>query len=178
MVLLQSQVHDNKHLNGRTMAGVLRLDGSSVLQFDGVSRPYSYAGDNWDRFYETGETWTNSLSLSGGSDVQTFRFSAADLRNKGILPNTAFERTNFTISTNGKYANKLTLNAKVMYSHEYAKNRPQLSDSPANAPQALWRIPNNINVLDFLGDPDKPGAIPEGVDPALLSIYAQGSINP
>ena len=107
-----------------------RLDGSPVLQFDGVARPYSYAGDNWDRFYQTGETWTNSLSLTGGGDVQTFRFSAADLRNKAILPNSGFERTNFTVSTNGKYANKLTLNAKVMYSHEYAKNRPQLSDSP------------------------------------------------
>ena len=154
------------------------LDGSPVLQFDGVTRPYSYAGDNWDRFYQTGETWTNSLSLSGGGDVQTFRFSAADLRNKSILPNSGFERTNFTVSTNGKYANKLTLNAKVMYSHEYAKNRPQLSDSPANAPQALWRIPNNINVLDFQGDPAKPGAIPEGVDPALLNIYAQGSTTP
>jgi TonB-linked SusC/RagA family outer membrane protein len=155
-----------------------RLDGSSVLQFDGVSRPYSYVGDNWDRFYQTGETWTNSLALSGGSDKQTFRFSASDLRNKGVLPNTAFERTNLTLSTNGKYGEKLTLNAKVMYSHEFAKNRPQLSDSPANAAQALWRIPNNINVLDFKGDPEKLGAIPEGVDPALLTIYAQGAANP
>ncbi len=33
-------------------------------------------------------------------------------------------------------------------------------------------------MLDFLGDPKKPGAIPEGVDPALLSIYAQGSDEP
>ena len=47
-----------------------------------------------------------------------------------------------------------------------------------NAPQGLWRIPNNINVLDFQGDPNKPGAIPEGVDPALLNIYAQGSTTP
>lgn len=155
-----------------------KMDGSSVLQFDGVSRPYSYTGDNWKRFYQTGSTLTNSFALNGGSDKQTFRFSAADLRNQGILPNTAFNRTNLTISTTGRYADKLTLNAKVMYSNEYAKNRPVLSDSPGNAPQALWHMANNINVLDLYGDPQKPGAIPQGVDPALLLIYAQGGSTP
>jgi TonB-linked SusC/RagA family outer membrane protein len=154
------------------------FDGSPVLQFDGVARPYSYVGDNWKRFYETGKTWTNSLALSGGNDVQSFRFSVADLQNTGILPNNSFDRTNVTLSTNGKYMNKLTLNAKVMYSHEKAKNRPVVSDSPGNAPQAMWRIPGNINVLDFIGDPNKPGAIPQGVDPALLSVYAQGNPEP
>lgn len=150
------------------------FDGSPVLQFDGVARPYSYTGDNWERFYKTGQTWTNSLALSGGNDKQSFRFSVADLKNKGIVPNTAFDRTNMTLSTNGKYLEKLTLNAKVMYSHEKAKNRPVISDSPGNAPQALWRIPGNINVLDFKGDPNKLGAIPLGVDPALLAVYGQG----
>jgi TonB-linked SusC/RagA family outer membrane protein len=154
------------------------FDGSPVLQFDGVARPYSYVGDNWSRFYETGQTWTNSVALSGGSDKQSFRFSAADLRNKGVLPNNSFDRTNVTLSTNGKYLDKLTLNAKVMYSHEKAKNRPVISDSPGNAPQALWRIPGNINVLDMIGDPNKPGAIPKGVDPALLQVYAQGADDP
>jgi TonB-linked SusC/RagA family outer membrane protein len=154
------------------------FDGSPVLQFDGVARPYSYVGDNWKRFYETGQTWTNSLALTGGDENQSFRFSVADLKNTGIIPNTKFDRTNATLSANGKYLDKLTLNAKVMYSHEEAKNRPVVSDSPGNAPQALWRIPGNINVLDFLGDPNKPGAIPEGVDPALLQIYAQGADQP
>jgi TonB-linked SusC/RagA family outer membrane protein len=151
------------------------FDGSPVIQFDGVTRPYSYAGDNWKRFYNTGQTWTNSLAISGGSEKQTFRLSVADLRNKSILPNSGFDRTNVTLSANGKYGDKLTVNARVMYSHEKAKNRPNVSDSPGNAPQALWHIPGNINVLDMKGDPNKLGALPEGVDPELLKIYAQGA---
>jgi len=151
-----------------------KLDGTPVLQFDGVARPYSYAGDNWKRFYQTGQTATNSIAVTGGTDKQAFRLSLANLDNKGIIPNTGFNRTNVTLSVNGKYTEKLTVNAKVMYSHEAAKNRPVLSDSPGNAPQAMWLIPNNMNVLDFKGDPNKPGAIPEGVDPALLSLYGQG----
>lgn len=154
------------------------FDGSPVLQFDGVARPYSYVGDNWSRFYQTGKTWTNSLALTGGNEKQSFRFSMANLQNTSVIPNSAFDRTNITLSTNGKYLEKLTFNAKVMYSHEKAKNRPVVSDSPGNAPQALWRIPGNINVLDMLGDPNKPGAIPNGVDPALLQVYAQGAPDP
>ncbi len=33
-----------------------RMDGSPIIGFDGVTRPYSYAGDNWDRYYETGNS--------------------------------------------------------------------------------------------------------------------------
>jgi len=150
-------------------------DGTNVVQFDGVARPYSYVGDNWKRFYQTGQTFTNSLAISGGNEKQTFRLSLADLKNKSILPNSGFDRTNITLSANGKYAEKLTVNARVMYSHEKAKNRPNVSDSPGNAPQAMWRVPGNVNVLDYKGDPKKLGAIPEGVSDDLLTIYAQGA---
>ena len=150
------------------------MDGSPVMGIDGVSRPYSYAGDNWDRFYQTGKAWTNSLSLTGGGETQTFRFSVSDLRSDAIIPNSGYDRTNVSLSTNGKYGKKLTLDAKVMYSHEYANNRPTVSDSPGNAIQAIWVRPPNVNVNDLRGDPGKPGAIPAGVDPAILTIYGQG----
>lgn len=150
------------------------MNGGQVIQFDGVSRPYTYTGDNWDRFYETGNAFTNSLAISGGGDNQTFRFSVSDLRSDGVLPNSGFDRTNVTLSTNAKFAEKLTLNAKVMYAHEDAHNRPVLSDSPGNAVQTVWRIPGNIDVNSYRGDPNKLGAIPEGTDPALLTIYGQG----
>lgn len=150
------------------------LDGSSVLQFDGVARPYSYAGDNWDRFYETGHAFTNSLSVSGGGENQTFRFSMSDLRSTSVLPNAGFDRTNVTMSTNAKFADKLTLTAKIMYSHEDAHNRPVLSDSPGNAVQSMWNVPNNVDVNIYRGNPNKLGAIPEGISDELLLIYGQG----
>lgn len=151
-----------------------RLDGSQVIQFDGQTRPYSYTGDNWERFYETGQALTNSVAISGGGDNQTFRLSAADLRSSGILPNSGYDRTNLSLSTNAKFADKLTVSSKMMYTHETAHNRPVLSDSPGNAVQSLWRIPANINVLDYKGDPNKLGAIPAGTSDDLLLIYGQG----
>jgi TonB-linked SusC/RagA family outer membrane protein len=150
------------------------LDGSPVLQWDGVARPYSYTGNKFENFFETGNTFTNTLALSGGGDQQTYRFSVTDLRSTSILPNSGFDRTNVTLSTNGKYFDKLSLNAKVMYSNEKAKNRPRLSDSPSNAVQSIWYTPNNVDVQDQRGPEDRLGAIPEGLDPQMYTIYGQG----
>lgn len=151
------------------------LDGSQAVQFDGVSRPYSYAGDNFAKFFETGISTTNSLAMSGGGENQNFRFSVGDLRSSSIVPNSGFDRTNLSMNVNSRFGEKLTLNAKVLYSHESAKNRPSVSDSPNNAIQAIWTIPNNVDVKSYFGDPSKPGAIPLGTSDELLAIYGQGS---
>ena len=140
-----------------------KLDGSSVIQFDGVSRPYSDAGDNWKRFYVRGKAFTNSIALSGGSDRQTFRVAISDMKSTTIIPNSGFDRINISLATDGKFGNKVTFNAKVLYSNENVKNRTWLSDSPANPVQAVWRIPANINVNDYKGDPEKLGAVAQGV---------------
>jgi TonB-linked SusC/RagA family outer membrane protein len=150
-----------------------RFDGSPVMHFDGVTRPYTHAGNNWNRFYETGSTWTNTLALTGGGENQSFRFSVSDLRSKAVVPNSGFDRFNVSLATNGKFGKRLTFNAKVLYSHEKADNRPSLSDSPNNAFQSIYRMGGNINVLDLKGDPDKLGAIPAGTDPSLLAVYGK-----
>jgi len=148
-----------------------KFDGSSVIQFDGVSRPYSHAGDNWARFYNKGSAWTNSVSLSGGSERQTFRFSFSDLDNKGIIPNETFKRRNMSLATNGKYGERLTFNAKVLYSNEKVNNRQYVADSPANIPQAVWNLATSVNIEDLKGDPEKLGAVAPGVTtPDLKSV--------
>jgi TonB-linked SusC/RagA family outer membrane protein len=146
---------------------------SSAIQFDGVSRPYTDQGDNWDRFYETGSSWTNTVALTGGSERQNFRFSASDLRNQSIIPNSGFERQNLSLSSNSKFGEKLTLTAKVLYSHEFADNRPYLSDSPANGILSMYYVPANINVDNYKGDPNKLGAIPADTPQSSLDLWGK-----
>lgn len=154
-----------------TQAWGERLDGGDVVHFDGVTRPYQYAGDNWNRFYETGTAFTNSLSLSGGGENQVFRFNITDMRSDAVVPNSGFDRLNMSLSTNGKFGKRLTFDAKVLYSNETARNRPSLSDSPNNAFQSIFALPPDVNILDGRGDPDKLGAIPVGTNPNLLNVW-------
>lgn len=148
-----------------------RLGSGTAMYFDGVERPYVHAGDNWKRFYETGQAFTNSLSLSGGSDTQTFRFNVTDLRSTSVVPNAGFDRINMSLSTNGKFGKRLTFDAKVLYSNENTKNRPRVSDSPGNAFQSIFALPPNVNVEWGRGNPNRLGTIAPGTDPALLSIW-------
>ncbi len=146
-----------------------KMDGSSVIGIDGKSRPYSYAGNNFDRFYQSGFATTNGLAFTGGTGTQNFRLGLTDLRSNSIIPNSGFDRLNVSVATDSKFGKKLTLTGKVLYSKENAKNRPRVSDSPGNANEAIWRLPANVNVEDTKGDPNKPGAIPAGYAPALYS---------
>ncbi len=140
-----------------------RFDGKPSIQFDGAERPYSYTGDNWKRFYQTGHSWTNSLSLTGGNENQLFRFSFADMKSTYVIPRSGFDRINASISASGKSGKKLSYTAKILYSNEKIRKRPYVSDSPGNAGYTLWNLPGNINIDDLLGDPGKPGAVPSGV---------------
>jgi len=143
-----------------------RLDGRSIAQFDGVSRPYSYFGDdNFKNFYETGTTWTNTVGFSGGSETQRVRLNASILDNKSVMPNAGFKRRNISLSYTGKFADKLTITSKILYSNEDAQNRPRIADSPGNATNALFDLPVSYDVRDLRGDPNKLGAVPEGFIP-------------
>ena len=142
-----------------------KLDGSDAIMWDGVTRPYSLVGaqHNYDAFFRTGNSWTNSIALSGGGEKQNFRFSFSDLRSTGVIPNSGFDRKNAAVATNGKFGKKITFGAKILYSNEYAKNRPSVSDGPKNSIQAVMQYAPNYDVNDLRGDPNKPGAVPEGM---------------
>jgi TonB-linked SusC/RagA family outer membrane protein len=141
-----------------------QLDGSSVMQFDGVSRPYSSVGNNLDRFYRTGSTFVNTLTLTGGDDKYNFRFSGSNMDNKDILPNSGLTRRNFTLRTNARFNDKLSATASATYIAEEATNRPRLSDSPGNANYTVWSLPASVDVEDLKGDENKLGANADGVE--------------
>lgn len=64
---------------------------SSYFSFD---QPYN---TNWlDEITDTGDVISNHINVSGGSDNATYYFGATNLKEKGILNGTQFERTNIT----------------------------------------------------------------------------------
>ncbi|MEN8118262.1 MAG: SusC/RagA family TonB-linked outer membrane protein [Bacteroidota bacterium] len=141
-----------------------KLDGSNVMQFDGVSRPYSDAGDNFSRFYRAGSTLTNTLALSGGNETQTFRFSMSSLNNESVIPNSGFDKYTFLVKYHAEFAEKLVVDAKFNYFREESKNRPLLSDSPRNANSSINALPASINVNDLKGPTEELGTDEDGME--------------
>jgi len=141
-----------------------RLDGSDVFQFDGAQRPYVAHEDNYKEFYRTGYSSTNTISLAGGGDNQSYRVSFSDLRNESIVPNSGMNRQTVSLATDGRWAERLTVNGRIQYTREDVQNRSRLSDAPGNANYTLAILPPSINVLDLKGPTDKLGAAEDGTE--------------
>ncbi len=139
------------------------LDGSNVIQFDGVSRPYSDTGESLNDFYRTGQTFTNTIALSGGSEAFNFRFSVSDLDNRDVVPNSGFDRNVYSANI-GTNHNKLSTRVSIQYSNENALNRPRLSDSPGNANTTVLMKPPNHSFESYKGPTEKLGAQDDGFE--------------
>ncbi|MEO5592472.1 MAG: SusC/RagA family TonB-linked outer membrane protein [Chitinophagaceae bacterium] len=131
--------------NGRMSWGA-KLDGSSVIQPDGIARPYSAQKDNLKNFYNTGKTFANTLSFYGGSDAVNFRFSASNLDNKGIVPNNSLNRKTFNLSVNGNLKKKLVFEGNLQYNIENTDNRTFVADFQKNPNAGAQLTGTNIDV--------------------------------
>ena len=133
------------------------LDGSSVVQYDNVSRPYVAQKNNLKDFYNTGTTFTNSVGMSGAGDKVGYRFSLSDLNNHGVLPNSTLRRDNASINLVGNMSKWFSFVANVKYISEKAHNRPIVSDSPGNADYSMMTLPTSLNVKNLLPAADSNG---------------------
>lgn len=123
-----------------------KLDGSSVIQYDGVSRPYSAVKDNLTKFYKTGSTFNNSVALTGATEKMTYRLSMANMNNKGLIPDNTLDRQNYALNVNANLSKRFTILANVKYIKEKSHNRPKVSDSPGNANYTLINMPTSLSV--------------------------------
>lgn len=131
--------------NGRMSWGA-KLDGSSVMQPDGVARPYVAQKNNLKNFYNTGQTFSNTLSFYGGSEAVNFRFSASNLDNKGIVPNNTLNRKTFNLSVNASLQKKLVFEGNMQYNIEKTNNRTFVADFQKNPNTGAQLIGTNIDV--------------------------------
>lgn len=122
------------------------LDGTNVIQFDGLSRPYVAQEDNIKNFYNNGSAFTNSLALSGGNQDANFRLSVSNLDNQSMIPNSSFNRKTFSLSAGGNIANKVVVQSDIQYNIEKGENRSFLSDSPKNPNYSTQLLGTSIDV--------------------------------
>ncbi len=129
-----------------------KMDGSMVAQWDGVARPYTNKGSNLDKFYQTGETYTNTIAISGSDEKGSTRFSMTNLDNLDIVPNSTLKRNSFGLNSSRRYGDKFSLDVNMKYILEDQEGNPQLSDSPGNGNFAVNLFAPTVDVNDMLGE--------------------------
>jgi outer membrane receptor protein involved in Fe transport len=126
-----------------------KLDGSSVVQFDGVARPYTAQKNNIKDFYQDGGTWSNTVALNKTFEGGAIRFSANDVNSNSVVPNSGLNRQSFNLVGTFEPIRRLTIDARTNYILEQAKNRPMLSDGAGNANFNTVFLPTSISVNDL-----------------------------
>lgn len=108
-----------------------KFDGQMFYQFDPVTQaqakvrtPWVAYPDKIHQFFDTGKTFTNSVSVDGGTDKTTARFGVTNVKNDWITPNTGYGRNTVNLSVNSKINDKLTVSSKVNYQNKFSDNLP------------------------------------------------------
>ncbi|WP_166921126.1 SusC/RagA family TonB-linked outer membrane protein [Flavobacterium poyangense] len=126
-----------------------KMDGTDVVQFDGVKRPYSPQKDNIKNFYQTGTTFINSIALSGGSEKASGRLSLMNMDNQGVVPNSSFNRKSINIATNVNLTDWLKFDVVAQYNIDKTDNRTTVSDAEANPNWGTYMIANTVDIRNL-----------------------------
>ena len=108
-----------------------RFNGQLFYQYDPVTQKQGLERTPWipypnmsKDFFETGHTLTNSITIDGGTDKTTARFSFTNVHNDWIIPNTGYDRNSLAMSVNSRISDKLQIAAKVNYTNKWSDNLP------------------------------------------------------
>lgn len=117
-----------------------KFEGQPISQYDSpidpatgkrIPTPYIARGkDNLTRFLETGILSTNNVSVSSSGEKYNLRFSGSHTYQKGIIPNTKLNITNFNLTTDYQFSKRLKFESGLQYNRQYTPNIPDVNYGP------------------------------------------------
>lgn len=107
--------------------------------------PWEYKDDWYKGLFQTGITWNNSVTVSGGNGKGTSgRASITDTRNNWITPNTGYQSDAISLAFDTELNKYIKLSTRVNYIHKGSDNLP-ISGYSAQSPMysLVWGYTNN-----------------------------------
>lgn len=122
---------DGASTSGTSSAYGPKFNGQNFYQFDPVTQKVGAEKTPWvpykngvNSYFKTGKTLTNTITVDGGTDKTSARFSFTNVKNKWITPNTGYDRNSVALSVNSKVNEKLQISSKVNYTNKWSDNLP------------------------------------------------------
>ena len=131
---------------GETTPGAVDSWGSRITD----------ARNNLPYLFQTGNNLTNSVSLSGGSDIAQTYFSYTNTEARGVEPNNALWRNNIDFHETAKFLNnRLTADGNVNYINQKLDNSPPIGFN-SNPLTGLYFFPRGMNILPYKNEYELP----------------------
>jgi TonB-linked SusC/RagA family outer membrane protein len=118
--------------------------GMTQVLFDGKTYPYEPVYDRYKKFYNVGTNLTNTITLSNSGDKGGLSLSLANTDNKGIMPNSKFNRRTVNLGFTQNITSFLTLTGNINYSNEKNTNPAQVNTQDMAVPTVLYTLANSM----------------------------------
>ncbi|MBL4604892.1 MAG: hypothetical protein JKY02_04310, partial [Flavobacteriaceae bacterium] len=139
--------------NAFDVNNVYRWDNNGFLVPRGLGNgtpANDYNKLNSEDFFRVGQSTTNNISVSGSNEKLTYRFSASDLNQEGIVPNEVYKRRTFNLGATLKANDKLSFETAINYTRsDY--NRIQQGSNTSGLLLGLYRTPASFDNSNGFG---------------------------
>jgi len=140
--------YDNTDTWGPTLDGSFTSDYWDVKQQAWLTKPMVSSFENRMKAYlQTGNTLSNSISVTGSNDKGSFRLSLGGLNNKGVMPNTKTNQKSITLNTDYRLTSKIRISVSASYINTYSPNKANTTGSNSVLNGLLFNLPSNLQPL-------------------------------
>ena len=126
-----------------------KFDDTTFTYPSGLESVYSAQPNNVRDFFNTGFERTHNISVEGGSEKASVRFSYTNLKGEGIIPDTELDKNTFNLRANTKLTDKLSIDSKVTYFTQKGNNRPSNGWTGRNPLNHVYRWNRNALANDY-----------------------------
>ena len=148
--------------NGNYLTGLswgAKIQGQSFLDVDGLTKPYvAYTSkEQFDHFFKTGVTTTNSVALAGSSDHGTYRLSLSQTSDNAPIPTSGFSRYNAVFRATNDFGKRFHTDVKMDISRTQRTNIPLLRNDARGSFSLFFDRTANTTDVRLLDKKDSLG---------------------
>lgn len=122
-------------------------EGTSLVHYgsNGVAAPLKFYPKNQQKFFQTGNSYINDISIQGSANRASFRLSLSDMRGTGTFPGTELKKNAFDLSATYDITSKVKVSANVHILNTGSDNFSVQSHDDYQY-EEIFFVPNHINV--------------------------------
>jgi TonB-linked SusC/RagA family outer membrane protein len=141
----------------------------------GQTIPYQAFPDNINSFFNTGNLFENSLSINSGDAKNFYGITIGNSRQTGVIPNSAFNKTNIGFSGGTAFTDKLTAKISATYFSTLQQGPTQGSNPSYSAYASVYRMPRSIDFDYYKNNYTTPGGYNNWYVPNVYNAAIQDS---
>jgi len=121
-----------------------KMDGQTIIDWDGKEKPFLSQPNNYSDYFRTGLSLNNNISLSGGTDKNTYFIGFTNSNIKDIVEGTGLNKNQIAVNLSQKVNSHLKFELQTQLLQQNANNRLSLSNS-YSAPRNIIMMPRHIS---------------------------------